>query len=88
MIGTRWFKIGTPGRWHALDEEATPWTTRCGARTVSEPHMVASTAESLYPPNPCASCQLEVAMDDVEDEPIADAKARGYYAWEPEPSEG
>lgn len=86
MIGTRWFKIGT--RFHALSESAPEWSTRCGARTTAEPILIASTAESLYPPGCCASCQLEVAMDDVEEESLAEAKARGYYAWEPEPSEG
>lgn len=83
---TRWYPYGE--RWHAIKETASE-----GARTESlcgqvldgaPPHVVESTETDLYPPNPCATCQMEVAMADVEDEPLAEAKARGYLPWTPE----
>ncbi len=69
-----WFKVGN--RWHALVDPSEPDSRgRCGIVMVGK---VNCEEFELYPPEPCHTCKMEVAMGDVEDEPLADAQKRGY----------
>lgn len=81
---TLWWDMRT--RWHCLDESAPDWTARCGLQVTVRPNLIASTPESLYPPNPCTACQTAVAFDDAEEETVEDAKARGYVLFDYEAS--
>ena len=73
---TRWVRHG---RWHVLAGGAA---TECGVSFVAVPRVVEAEDEAL-PPDPCRACLLTRAMRDVEDEPLAEARARGYEEAEP-----
>lgn len=84
----RWFRITPAVAWHALDENGPEWSTRCGGRVITEPHLIQATEDSPYPPEPCRQCRLAVAFDDVQEETLEEARGRGYYAWDPASIEG
>jgi hypothetical protein len=79
VIGVDWAYVN--GRWHAISGDRL----RCGGRLMAHPLVVTSTEEDPIPPDPCARCLLVIASDVVVDEPMDEAKARGYLPASPDP---
>lgn len=80
-----WFPYGP--RWHAVKVSASEVTEgRCGIVLVGPPPpLTERPVDAAFPPDACHACKIEVAMDDAIDEPIEDARARGYEPWRPDP---
>lgn len=68
----RWVRFER--RWHSLNGDAE---TLCGVRFLEAPKAVEADDDEV-PPEPCGTCLVDLAMADVEDESLEDAKARGY----------
>lgn len=60
------------GRWHVLDADAT----LCRLEFLTPPRIVKA-EEGEMPPTPCRTCLMVIAMEDVEEEPLEVARARG-----------
>lgn len=72
-----WFAVGD--RWHAVKDPRRDRTVgRCGVVVLGVPHSVRAPDDDPYPPGACAACKREVAFDDVEEESMTDARARGH----------
>ena len=69
------------GRWHIA---TGPRTGACGIEVVTPPDRTAAPDDEYPPVSPCQSCILNDALDNVVEEPIDAAKARGYVPFDPE----
>lgn len=79
MSEVSWFPQA--GAWHVL---VPPKSSACRIELLEPPAKVVTPPDPAdVPPKACRLCLRDVAMSFVEDEPLDEAKARGYEMVEP-----
>lgn len=68
-----WFRVN--GTWHAVAEGKK---AHCGFEPVEEPAVKVTADDSDCPPTPCRKCLFHWLRDEVIEEPLEVARARGY----------